>query len=168
MTVCRKLYPSTKGLLASRHPSFAQPRFYKVFDHVLAVRWFSLSAAAEKEIVRVVLEKLYYMRFDSDTELKSTDNQRTCELPDGIIIPVDAERFHRVDILFQPRFHWQRSQRIPRHFFLEQHETTSTSARSFSLMSCCQAARPCSERMTNELTALFPFTTKIKMVALSM
>ena len=63
-----------------------------------------VSAAAEKEIVRVVLEKLYNMRFDSDTELKSTDNKKTCELPDGIIIPVDAERVHRVDMLFQPNF----------------------------------------------------------------
>ena len=66
--------------------------------------WFFVSAAAGKVTGRVVLEKLYYMRFDSDTELKTTDNKKTCELPDGIIIPVDAERFHRVDILFQPDF----------------------------------------------------------------
>ena len=69
---------------------------------MLSVRWFSFSAAAEKEIVRVVLEKLSYMRFDSDTELKSIDNNKTCELPDGIIIPVCAERFNRVDLWFQP------------------------------------------------------------------
>ena len=37
-----------------------------------------------------------------DTELKSTDKERTCELPDGNIITVDAERFHCVEILFQP------------------------------------------------------------------
>ena len=44
---------------------------------MLAVRWFSFFAAAEKEIVRVVSEKLYYMCFDSDTELKSIDTNTT-------------------------------------------------------------------------------------------
>jgi len=39
---------------------------------------------------------------DYDTQLKSTDNEKTRELTDRNIIFVGAERFNCVDVLFQP------------------------------------------------------------------
>ena len=52
-----------------------------------------MADTAEMELVRDVSEKLCHIAFDYDTELTSTaeaDKFKTCELPDGIIIPVGA------------------------------------------------------------------------------
>ena len=78
-----------------------------------------LHCTAEREIVPFVKEELCYIACVFDKELKSiadTDREKTYELPDGNIITVGAERFHFVEVLFQPKL------RNPRHFFLEQHE----------------------------------------------
>ena len=67
------------------------------------------------------------------------------ELPDRNIITVGIERFCCVEMISQPSFAGNKSQRSPRHLFPEQHETRRL--RSCTLMSCCQAARPCSEKL---------------------
>ena len=67
------------------------------------------------------------------------------ELPDRNITTVGIERFRCVEMFFQPSFTGDKSQRSPRHLFPEQHETRHL--RSCTLMSCCQAARPCSEKL---------------------
>ena len=46
---------------------------------------------------------LCYIGVDFDTVLKSTDKEKTCELPDGNIT-VGAWRFRRAKVLFQPSF----------------------------------------------------------------
>ena len=75
---------------------------------------YSFTAAAEREIVRDIGS-------DYDTEPKS-NAEETYVFPDRNIITVGAEPFHCVAVLLQPGFRWYRSQRIPRHFYPEQHE----------------------------------------------
>ena len=48
-------------------------------------RGYSFTASAEREIARDFIEKLCCIGVDYDTELKKTDKEKTCELPDGNI-----------------------------------------------------------------------------------
>ena len=61
------------------------------------------------------------------------------------------------------RLHWHRSQRIPRHFASITRSATLTPARRHTPVSRCQLAR--TERMTEELTVLAPFTVQLTVVA---
>ena len=92
---------------------------------ILTERGYSFTTTAEREIGRCVKEKLCYIAFDSDTELKSTaegsDKKQTHMLSDGNIITVGAERF-RCPRVFFSQFHWHYSQWCPRHFFPLHHE----------------------------------------------
>ena len=112
------------------------------------------------------------MRFDSDTELESTDNKKTCELPDGIIILVDAERFHRVGLQFQPNFIGKEASGFHDTSFLNNMKSDVYIRKELFvnvvLSSGATMFREIVDRMTNELTALVSFTTKIMVVALSM
>merc|ERR1712178_519231 len=110
---------------------------------------------------------------DFDTEMKeateSSDQEKTYELPDGNIITVGSERFRCPEVLFQPTMLGKESSGI--------HDTTFQ-----SIMKCDVDIRKdlyanvvlsggttmfagIGERMTKELTALAPSTTKIKVVA---
>ena len=60
---------------------------------------YSLTATAERETVHDLIKQLCYIIVDYDTELKSTDNEKTREFTDRHFISAGAER---VDILFQP------------------------------------------------------------------
>ena len=70
----------------------------------LTDRGYSFTATAEREIARDNSEKLCYIGVGHDTELKSTDKEKTCELPDGNIITVGAKRFRCEEVLCQPSF----------------------------------------------------------------
>ena len=66
----------------------------------------SFTAAAEREIVWDVRESLCCVGLDYDTQLKSTaescDKETTCELPEGNIKVVGAERFCSVAFCSSP------------------------------------------------------------------
>ena len=71
----------------------------------LTERRYPFTTTAEREIGRDVKEKLSYIAFDYDTELKLTrgkfrQENQTYELPDRNIISVDAGRFRPVKVLF--------------------------------------------------------------------
>ena len=73
----------------------------------LTERRYSFTASAVREIARNVTDKPRYIGVEYDTELKpiaATDKEKTCELPDGNIITVGAERFRCAEELLQPRF----------------------------------------------------------------
>ena len=60
-------------------------------------REYSLTAAAERALVRDIEEKMRYIGVDYDIELKSTagtDKEKTCELQDRNIISIGAECFY--------------------------------------------------------------------------
>ena len=56
----------------------------------------------QREIAQDLIEKLCEIVADYDTELKSTDNEKTHDLTERNNISVGAEHFRCVDILFQP------------------------------------------------------------------
>jgi len=140
---------------------------------ILKERAYSLTTTAEREIVRDIKEKLSYIAFDFDIEMKaaseSTDREETYKLPDGNIITVGSERFRCPEILFQPSFVGKEASGI--------HDATFQ-----SIMKCDVDIRKdlyanvvlsggttmvqgFEERMTKELTALAPSTMKVKVVA---
>ena len=65
---------------------------------------YSVTAIAERGIAYDLIEKLCYIVVDYDTELKSIEHEKTCELTNCSIISVGAERLHCVSLLFQPSF----------------------------------------------------------------
>ena len=74
---------------------------------ILTERGYSFTATRERQIGRCVKEKLCYIAFDSDTELKSTaecsDKKQTHMLPDGNIITI-APNVSVARVFFQPSF----------------------------------------------------------------
>ena len=64
------------------------------------------TTSAEREIVKDVREKPYCIVLGFDVEImivtESWGKARTCGLPDGDIITVGCECFHRSDALIQP------------------------------------------------------------------
>ena len=72
-------------------------------------RGYSFTTTEEREIGRGVKEKLCYIAFDKNTELKSIaesyDKKQTDMLSDGNIITVGAERFFPLRECFSSQFH---------------------------------------------------------------
>lgn len=75
---------------------------------ILHDRGHSFTTSAEREIVRDIKEKLCFITTDFEEEMtkasKSTEIEKTYELPDGQIITVGNERFRCPECLFQPEF----------------------------------------------------------------
>jgi len=81
------------------------PDFERVAEHFRCVEVLvlhgicSFTAIAEMEIPRNVQKELRYISLDHYTELKLTVRENTCDLPDGNIIFVVADRFRCVEVL---------------------------------------------------------------------
>ena len=65
---------------------------------------YSFTATTERAIARDFKENLTYIGLDYDTEHKSTDNEKICELPDGNITTVGAKFPRCTEVFFQPSF----------------------------------------------------------------
>ena len=69
---------------------------------MLRKRGLSFAATGEKEIVKIIKQKLCYVANDYAQELSSDPAPASFELPDGNVISVGNERFQCSEVLFQP------------------------------------------------------------------
>merc|ERR1740121_155452 len=142
---------------------------------ILTERGYSFTTTAEREIARDVKEKLSYIAFDYDTEMKavSDSSDKFCrkkyELPDGKCITVGSERFRCPEVLFQPSFIGKGSIGI-QDLTLQSIMKCDADIRkdlyaNVVLSGGTTMFAGIGERRTKELTALAPSTMKIKVVA---
>ncbi|ETO11356.1 actin [Reticulomyxa filosa] len=139
---------------------------------LLSERGYTFTTIAEKELVRDIKEKLAFVTLNYEDALKTEKNkieQRSYELPDGMVIRIDQEQFKCPEPLFTPSL-----------LGLEQdgiHKMVRT-----SILKCNQDIQKdlynnivfaggntmfggIAERMTKELEALLPNSTKIRIVS---
>jgi len=139
---------------------------------IMTERGFTMNSSAEQEIARDIKEKLCYVAYDYDQELdkatKTSEVEKTYELPDGNLVTIGSERFRVAEVLFQPDLVGKESQGIHQHLYESIMKCDIDVRRELYhnvvLSGGTTLLAGIGERTTKELIALAPTTMKIKVV----
>ena len=73
---------------------------------LLQHRGYALNATADFEVVREIKEKLCYVAYNYEKEMRLADEttvlMKNYELPDGRLLKIGSERFEATEVLFRP------------------------------------------------------------------
>jgi len=133
----------------------------------------NFSTTAEREITRAIKEKVCYVALDFDAEMKasaeSSEIEVTYELPDGNFITLGNERFRCPEVLFQPHHIGKEGGGIANCVFESimacDIDTRRELFANVVLSGGTTMFEGIQERMTKELVALAPSTTKVRVIA---
>ena len=143
------------------------------FEKLLGFRGYLFSTAADKEVVREMKEKLTYVAFDFDEEMKKAESSSECNidytLPDGNIITLGNERFRCPELLFKPHlngFHLDSIEKTVCDSIMEcDIDIRKDLFANIILAGGTTMFKGLPERMEREITRLAPPNMKVKIVA---
>ena len=142
---------------------------------MLTERGMQLTSSSEKEIARDIKEKLCYVAYDFDKEMKESQDssklEKNYEMPDGKVIQVNSERFRVPEVLFNPSLIGRELSANGVHDAVYQTiskcdvDLRRDLYNNVVLSGGTTFFNGMGERMQKELTALVPSSIKVRVIA---